>query len=160
MEKPRNPGQSISLLNGKGQPSGGSRSSSSSGSKQKRKMPTAQELIGHYESQGLETKEASVKVIEDLQKALFRVVEASRGSKSDKLIADTSKKLDAINVRLVKVDMKLDSKPGYGETLAIGVASAASFRAIGGVFPHVARAVANMWNAVRTASTTTSLPPN
>ncbi|XP_057514786.1 uncharacterized protein LOC130796437 [Actinidia eriantha] len=118
---------------------------------EKRKLPTAQELVGHYEAQGLDTKEASAKVIEDLQNALFRVVTSNRKKKDleAKFMAETSRKLDVIYSRLVHLDMKLDSKPGYGGALTIGVASAG----FGSIFPsHVAPAFANIWNAVRSAT--------
>ncbi|KAL6996085.1 hypothetical protein U1Q18_006221 [Sarracenia purpurea var. burkii] len=123
---------------------------------QKRKIPTAEELLRHYESQGLESREASIKVIDDLQKALFRVMTQSpRGNlrKDDKLMAETSRKLDVINARLLNIDMKLDSKPGYGGALAVGVASGASLRAFGCLFPHVVGAVGRLWNSVRSATT-------
>ncbi|KAG6668940.1 hypothetical protein CIPAW_01G207600 [Carya illinoinensis] len=72
---------------------------------QKRKLPTPQELISHYESQGLDPQEASTKVIEDLQNALYRVISSGRGRK-DKLMADTLRKVDAANSRLAILDMK------------------------------------------------------
>lgn len=120
---------------------------------QKRKLPSPKEMIAHYESQGLETQEASIKVIDDLQSMLFRVVTSGRGKK-DKLMADTSRKLDTANARLAILELKVDSKPGYAETLAIGVASGALFRGVAGVFPHVLAAVGQMWNAVTATSST------
>ncbi|CAK9146125.1 unnamed protein product [Ilex paraguariensis] len=151
MEKPATPNQSqIS-----------SASEERNGNTQKRKkLPNARELIAHYESQGMETQEASVKVIEDLQNVLFRVVTSNRGGKNNggngnkkgNSMAEISRKLDVINVRLVNLEMKVDSKPGYPESLAIGVASGAVLRGIGGVLPHVAGAFGQIWNAVRSAT--------
>ncbi|KAJ1405350.1 hypothetical protein SESBI_25899 [Sesbania bispinosa] len=88
----------------------------------KKKLPTPKELVSHYESQGMDPQEASMKVIEDLQKALFGVISSGRGKK-DKLLSESSRKMDAVNNRLTVLDMKLDSKPGYAETFAIGLAS-------------------------------------
>ncbi|KAI7986393.1 hypothetical protein LOK49_LG14G02266 [Camellia lanceoleosa] len=129
----------------------------------KRKLPTAQELIAYYESQGMESKEASVKVIEDLQKALFfritsssssRGISNSSDTKKKMVMAETSRKqLDVINARLINLEMKLDSKPGYPQTLAIGVASGATLRGLGTLFPHVAAAFSHIWNAVRSITT-------
>lgn len=114
----------------------------------KKKLPTPQELISHYQSQGLNSEAASIKVIEDLQNVLFRVISSDNRSKKDKLVGETSRKIDAVHARLAVVDMKLDSKPGYAEAFGIGVASAAAFRGIESVWPHVV----GIWNAVRTAT--------
>ncbi|KAE8649640.1 hypothetical protein Csa_012725 [Cucumis sativus] len=84
-----------------------------------RKPPSPQELISHYESQGLTSHDASIKVIDDLQNALFRIISSGRGNK-DKRLLETSRKLDATNSRLAVLDLKLDSKPGYAETFALG----------------------------------------
>ncbi|XP_059643764.1 uncharacterized protein LOC132285592 [Cornus florida] len=148
-----------SASNGKDSDNGGG---GGGGVQKKRKLPTPKELIAHYESQGMKNEEASVKVIDDLQKALFRVVTMSTPPREAKekstSMAETSKKLDVINSRLVRLDMKMDAKPGYGEALAIGVASGAVLRGIGAVFPHVVGAVSHIWNSVRniTNSTTTN----
>ena len=117
----------------------------------KRKLPTPKELISHYESQGLDSQEASMKVIEDLQKALFGVISSGRGKK-DRLLGDTSRKIDAINSRVAVLDMKVDSKPGYAETFAIGVASGAAFTGIKAVMPHVLGGIAQIWNSVTNAT--------
>ncbi|XP_022639402.1 uncharacterized protein LOC106769307 isoform X2 [Vigna radiata var. radiata] len=93
----------------------------------KLKFPTPKELISHYESQGMDSQEASMKVIEDLQKALFGVVSSGKG-RNDKLLAESSKKIDSISNRLTVLDLKLDSKPGYVETFAIGLASGAALK--------------------------------
>lgn len=121
-------------------------------SNQKRKqLPTPKELISHYESQGLDSQEASVKVIEDLQAALFRVISSGR-AKKDKLLLDASRKVDSANSRLALVDSKLDSKPGYGETFVIGLASGLALKGLGSVFPHVVGAVTQIWNSARSVS--------
>ncbi|XP_057417481.1 uncharacterized protein LOC130711766 [Lotus japonicus] len=116
-----------------------------------KKLPSPRELISHYESQGMETEEASLKVIEDLQKALFGVISSGRGKK-DKLLSDSSRKMDAVNSRLAILDMKLDSKPGYVETFAIGVASGAALKGIGAVLPHIIGPLSQIWNSVTIAS--------
>ncbi|GLU21871.1 hypothetical protein SLE2022_379830 [Rubroshorea leprosula] len=124
----------------------------------KRKVPTPQELISHYQTQGLDSQEASVKVIEDLQNVLLRVISSNNKSKKDKLILETSRKMDSLNGRLAVVDMKLDSKPGYAETFAIGVASGAAFTGIAAVWPHVLQGVTQIWTAVRNATKPSSTP--
>ncbi|KAF9675115.1 hypothetical protein SADUNF_Sadunf10G0197800 [Salix dunnii] len=122
----------------------------------KKKLPTPQELISHYQSQGLDSQEASIKVIEDLQNVLFRVIASNNRGKRDKQVGEASRKIDTVNTRLAVVDMKLDSKPGYAETFAIGVASASAFRGVGAVWPHVVGGIAQIWNAVRTVTKPTS----
>ncbi|XP_047336485.1 uncharacterized protein LOC124940051 [Impatiens glandulifera] len=116
---------------------------------QKRKLPTAQELITHYESKGIDSKEAASKVIDDLQRALFKVV-TSR--KKDATPNDFSTKLDLINARLVRLETKVDTKPGFGQSLAIGLASGAALSGLGNVLPHVCHAVGQMWSTVRSNS--------
>ncbi|KAF5177949.1 ribosomal protein-like protein [Thalictrum thalictroides] len=69
---------------------------------------------------GMETNEALMKVIEDLQNVLVRVVSSGRGKK-DKFMVESSRKLETVHTRLAILELKLDSKPGYGESLAIGV---------------------------------------
>ncbi|XP_050382284.1 uncharacterized protein LOC126799187 [Argentina anserina] len=117
----------------------------------KRKLPTPQELISHYESKGLDTQEASLKVIGDLQTALFRVISSGRGRK-DKLLAETSRKADSTNNSLAILNMKLDSKPGYGGSFAIGVVSGLSVQGIGSVLPHVLKGFGDIWNSVRSVN--------
>ncbi|ONI15074.1 hypothetical protein PRUPE_3G024300 [Prunus persica] len=118
---------------------------------QKKKLPTPQELISHYESQGLDTQEASLKVIGDLQAALFRVITSGRGRK-DKLLAETSRKIDSTNNSLAILNMKIDSKPGYGEAFGIGVASGVTLKGIETVLPHVLGGFGQIWNTVRNAT--------
>ncbi|KAK7399622.1 hypothetical protein VNO78_10808 [Psophocarpus tetragonolobus] len=115
------------------------------------KLPTAKELISHYESQGMDSQDASMKVIEDLQKALFSVISSGKG-KHDKLLTESSRKVDAISNRVTVLDMKLDSKPGYVETFAIGLASGAALKGIGALVPHILAPLAQIWNSVSTAT--------
>lgn len=117
---------------------------------QKKKVPTPQELISHYKTKGgLDQEQASIKVIEDLQNVLLRVVASNnKNNKKDRIFADTSKKIDVLNSRLAIVDMKLDSKPGYPETFAIGVASGAALSGIRSVWPFL-KGFAQIWNTVR-----------
>ncbi|KAK3219043.1 hypothetical protein Dsin_013013 [Dipteronia sinensis] len=119
---------------------------------QRKKPPTPQELISHYKTQGLDQEQASIKVIEDLQSVLFRVIASNSKKKKDRLVGDTSKTIDVINNRLGIVDLKLDTKPGYGETFALGVASGAALNGIGFVWPHVLNGLGQIWSAVRTAT--------
>ncbi|MBA0690983.1 hypothetical protein Goari_008632 [Gossypium aridum] len=129
-----------------------------SSSKAKRKIPTPQELISHYQNQGLDSQEASIKVIEDLQNVVMRVVSSNSKPRKDKFLIETSRKIDSVNTRLAVVDMKLDSKPGYLETFAIGVASGAAFNGICSVLPHVFEGFAQIWSSVRTATKPSSSP--
>ncbi|XP_073146693.1 uncharacterized protein [Henckelia pumila] len=96
------------------------------------RMPSPQDLVSHYEKQGMETHQASLRVIQDMQSALFRMVSANRNRKS------TDSKLDAVQSRLLNLEIKLDSKPGYPQALALGVASAGIWNA-----------VVQLWNFVR-----------
>ncbi|KAL0723671.1 hypothetical protein Bca4012_038270 [Brassica carinata] len=124
------------------------------GAKQKSKrFPTAAELISHYQKQGgLEPAEASVKVIEDLQNALVRVAFSSKNaSGKNKLLAD-ARKIDAISGRLAVVDAKLETKPGYVETFALGLASGAALNGISAVLPHVTRGIGQVWSAVKSGT--------
>lgn len=114
---------------------------------QRRKLPSPQELVSHYESQGLSSHDASIKVIEDLQNALFRIISSGRGKK-DKLLVETSRKIDATNNRLAILDLKLDSKPGYAETFALGLASGSVLNGIGTMMPHVFGALTHIWSSV------------
>ncbi|KAF5729620.1 hypothetical protein HS088_TW21G01787 [Tripterygium wilfordii] len=120
---------------------------------QKTKLPTPKELIAHYESQGMGSQEASMKVIDDLQNVLYRVISSNNvNSKKGKVMVETSRKIDVINNRVAIVDAKLDSKPGYVETLAIGLASGAALQGIGSVLPHVVQGLGQIWTAVRSVT--------
>ncbi|VVA91574.1 unnamed protein product [Arabis nemorensis] len=123
------------------------------GAKQKsKKFPTPTELISHYQKRGLEPAEASIKVIEDLQNALVRVVSSSRNASSkDKLLTD-ARKIDAINGRLAVVDAKLETKPGYVETFVLGLASGTVLNGINAVWPHVTRGIGQVWSAVKSGT--------
>ncbi|KAL4334498.1 hypothetical protein GQ457_07G032990 [Hibiscus cannabinus] len=133
-------------------------SDTATSTKAKRKIPTPQELISHYQTQGLDAQEASVKVIEDLQNVVMRVVSSNAKPKKDKFFIDASRKMDSVSNRLAVVDMKLDSKPGYLETFAIGVASGAAFNGISSVLPHVFEGISQIWSSVRTATKPSSSP--
>ncbi|XP_063948976.1 uncharacterized protein LOC108209246 isoform X1 [Daucus carota subsp. sativus] len=124
-----------------------------------KKLPTPSEMIAHYESKGLTTQQASLRVIEDLQKALFRKLVVENTTRKAVNAGDTTaagvssgRKLDVINSRLMNLDMKVDTKPGYPQALAIGVASGVMVNGIGAVVPHLASSFANLWNAVRNFS--------
>ncbi|XP_068642163.1 uncharacterized protein [Aristolochia californica] len=121
---------------------------------QNRKAPTAVEVIAHYEAQGVDSKEAPLKAIEDLQKVLMKVL-GSGGGRKDKFMGDTMRKLDNVNTRLAILEMKMDSKPGYGESVAIGVASGLAARGIGNVMPQVLGALGQMWDSVKSSTRST-----
>ncbi|CAH1422545.1 unnamed protein product [Lactuca virosa] len=106
----------------------------------KKKLPTAKEMVAHYESQGMQPQEASLKVIDDLQNLLLRVVNTSKKNN-----------MDAVNNRLLRLESKLDSKPGFPQTLAIGVLSGTVVH----VFPQVISSVAHIWNSVRSSTSST-----
>ncbi|KAK4373799.1 hypothetical protein RND71_004476 [Anisodus tanguticus] len=129
-----------------------SNNNESSKKKVTRKLPSPKELVSHYESQGMDSQEASFKVIDDLQGALFRVISSYRNDKNRNnnrnMSSETSRKLDVINARLLGIDMKVDSKPGYPQTLAIGLASGGLLQ----VLPRVVDSVVKIWNSVRSAT--------
>lgn len=145
MEKPKTPPSSRAALPIPNPSPSSLRSDTSSIQEQSRKPPTPEELVAHYQSQGLEYKEASLKAIEEIQALLHSLV--TRRAKKQSFMADTLRKLDNINTRLAVLDMKTDSKPGYPETLAIGVAVGAAVRGVGCVVPHVVGAIGQIWDA-------------
>ncbi|KAI3759840.1 hypothetical protein L6452_07939 [Arctium lappa] len=108
------------------------------GLKARKKLPTPKEMVAHYESKGMQPHEASLKVIDDLQNLLLRVVNTNNNNTN-------------LNTRLLRLESKLDSKPGYPQTLAIGIVSGAVIR----VFPQVAASVTHIWNSVRASTTST-----
>lgn len=108
---------------------------SKSKKKKSGRLPSPQDLVSHYEKQGMENQQASLKVIQDLQTALFRMVTANRTRKS------SDSKLDALHSRLLNLEMKLDSKPSYPQALALGVASAGIWNG-----------AVQLWNFVRRAT--------
>lgn len=114
--------------------------------KKSKRMPSPQEMVAHYEKQGMATQEASLKVIGDLQGALFRMIAANskRGGDSSNSNSNTSSpqvisaKLDAVHSHLVQLETKLDSKPSYPQALALGFASASLWNG-----------AVQLWNTVR-----------
>ncbi|KAG5007052.1 hypothetical protein JHK85_025594 [Glycine max] len=82
---------------------------------------------------------------------LFGVISFGKG-KHDKLLTESSRKIDAIRNRLTVLDMKLDSKPSYVETFAIGLASGATLKGIGAIAPHIIASLFQIWNSVSTAT--------
>ncbi|MQL86084.1 hypothetical protein Taro_018611 [Colocasia esculenta] len=128
------------------------------GASRKPSPPTPEELVAHYEAQGLDSREASLRVIRELQTVLYRTVASGRGRK-DRFMADTGRKLDNANTRLAILEMKLDSKPGYPESFAIGVTAGAALQGIRGALPHVVGALGKLWGAVSSATKGHSSPP-
>ncbi|XP_051143793.1 uncharacterized protein LOC127260148 [Andrographis paniculata] len=110
--------------------------------KQRRRMPSPREMVSHYEKQGMETQEASLKVIQDLQGALFKLVTDSRKTNSQNTTkgAPASTKLDTLHSRLLHIESKLDSKPSYPQALALGVASSGIWNAACQIWDSVRRA--------------------
>ncbi|GJW40645.1 SPIRAL1-like protein 1 [Tanacetum coccineum] len=100
--------------------------------KNMKKLPSAKEMVAHYESKGMDTQEASLKVIDDLQNLLLKVVVVNN---------NTKKKNSNSDEVLKRMESKLDSKPGYPQSIAIGFLS-------GGV----AASVAHIWNSVRSST--------
>ncbi|KAG5133791.1 hypothetical protein JHK82_024979 [Glycine max] len=82
---------------------------------------------------------------------LFGVISFGKG-KHDKLLTESSRKIDAIRNRLTVLDMKLDSKPSYVETFAIGLALGATLKGIGAIAPHIIASLFQIWNSVSTAT--------
>ncbi|OWM81933.1 hypothetical protein CDL15_Pgr007972 [Punica granatum] len=117
--------------------------------KGKKRLPTPQELISHYEAQGMDSQQASIKVIEDLQRMLFRVSSSSGSFRKDKLLfQQVSRKMDSAISRLAILEMKLDSKPSYPAAIAMGIGSGAALKGIESVLPHAMNAFGQIWSAV------------
>ncbi|KAM7476183.1 hypothetical protein LguiB_023426 [Lonicera macranthoides] len=93
-------------------------------------------------------QEASVKVIQDLQNVLFRVVSADNKKSKSSSMSMSMSEVEMVKSRLLRLEKKLDSKPGYPQTLAIGVASGALLQGIG----HLSSAFAHIWDSVRSAT--------
>ncbi|KAK8967552.1 hypothetical protein KSP40_PGU011961 [Platanthera guangdongensis] len=127
-------------------------------SKTRRQPPSPEEMIAFYESKGLDRQAASLKAIEDLQSLLLRGADASR---RDRLppSGDLQRKLDNAIARLAILDMKLDSKPGYPESLAIGVASGALLGGLSAALPSALRALGDTWRFVASAANHRTPPP-
>ncbi|XP_039120237.1 uncharacterized protein LOC120256634 [Dioscorea cayenensis subsp. rotundata] len=103
--------------------------------KKRRRPPSAEEMLAHYEAQGLDTREASLKAIKELQLLLYRSVSSARpGAKKDD---DSTRKLDNVYTRLAILDMKLDSKPNFPQSLAIGVTAQAIFTGLSTIYKVV-----------------------
>ncbi|KAL2491576.1 ribosomal protein-related [Abeliophyllum distichum] len=116
--------------------------------KNRRRLPSPRELVEHYEKEGMDTQEASFKVIQDLQNAVFRMITSTQSKKKGNSDSDvTSKKLDVIHSRLLQLEMKLDSKPGYPQAVAVGVASAGIWNAAVQIWNSVSRASSSFSNA-------------
>ncbi|CAN1299028.1 hypothetical protein LINPERPRIM_LOCUS24035 [Linum perenne] len=97
----------------------------------------------------MESQEASAKVIEDLQKVLFRVISSnSKGKRKDKASSEVSRKIDVVNSRVAVLDMKMESKPGYLGAFGVGIASGVALRGIDKVLPNVWEGIAQIWSAV------------
>ncbi|XP_042017118.1 uncharacterized protein LOC121765147 [Salvia splendens] len=110
----------------------------------KKKMPSPQELVTHYEKQGMSTQEASLKVIGDLQGALFRMISANnKRDDSNSSPQAISAKLDAVYARVVQLETKLDYKPSYPQALALGVASASLWNGALELWKNVRRATSS-----------------
>ncbi|XP_020580567.1 uncharacterized protein LOC110024759 [Phalaenopsis equestris] len=118
----------------------------------KRQPPSPEEILTFYESQGLDHRAASLKAIEDLQSALLRGAAASRRNRLAPS-GDLQRKVDNINTSLAILQMKLDSKPGFPESLAIGLASGALIHGLSATV----RALSEAWRSV--ASVTKSRSP-
>ncbi|KAJ1690115.1 hypothetical protein LUZ63_014270 [Rhynchospora breviuscula] len=88
---------------------------SSDKNRNKKQLPSPEEILSHYESQGLDTRAASLEAISHLQALLFKTVASNSAS--------SVRKVDTINTRLAIIEAKLDSKPGFVQSMAIGVVS-------------------------------------
>ncbi|CAA6670371.1 unnamed protein product [Spirodela intermedia] len=74
-------------------------------------------------------------------------------------MGETGRKLDNANARLALVEMKLDAKPGYPESFAIGVCAGAALNGVGAAAPHILGGLRKMWEAVSGATKDHSSPP-
>ncbi|XP_071687928.1 uncharacterized protein [Rutidosis leptorrhynchoides] len=97
-------------------------------------------MVAHYESKGMQPQEASLKVIQDLQDLLLKVVVTNKKNYNNH-------KPDDVATTIRRLESKLNSKPGYPQTLAIGIVSGAVFH----ILPQVAASVANIWNSVNSS---------
>lgn len=103
--------------------------------KNMKKLPSAKEMVAHYESKGMDTQEASLRVIDDLQNLLLKVVAVNNSKNKEK------RSYSNVDEVLKRMESKLDSKPGYPQSIAIGFLS-------GGV----AASVTHIWNSVRSST--------
>nr|XP_043617918.1 uncharacterized protein LOC122589667 [Erigeron canadensis] len=109
------------------------RRQSDAGAAARKKLPSPREMVAHYESKGMQPHEASLKVIDDLQNLLFKVVTTNKNAPATKE--------QELERTLGRLESKLDSKPGFPQTLAIGFLS-------GAIFPQLA----NIFNNARLSS--------
>ncbi|KAG6485259.1 hypothetical protein ZIOFF_053793 [Zingiber officinale] len=114
-----------------------------SSNKKRRPPPGPAEVLAHYESQGLSPREASLRAVGELQELLYKYA-----AKKNRFATDYPRKLDSFNTRLAVLEMKLDAKPGFPESLAIGVAASAFASSV----PHVLSGLRSIWDSVRSAS--------
>ncbi|MCL7050660.1 hypothetical protein MKW94_014528 [Papaver nudicaule] len=84
-----------------------------------------------------------MKVIEDLQNVIFRILK-SKGGQKDKFMAKSTRMLDTVNTRLNILELKLDAKLNFGQTLGIGVVAGG----IVSVVPQVFGAIGQIWSSV------------
>lgn len=110
----------------------------------KSKKPNPEELLALYEAKGLNPTEASHQAIHDLQSVISNLL-YSRARSSDRSSQQFSSQLDPISTRLSLLEMKVDTKPGMAQTLALGVSAGAIVQAT----PHVFRAVSSIWSNFR-----------
>ncbi|KAJ4788074.1 hypothetical protein LUZ62_039320 [Rhynchospora pubera] len=133
--------------------SASSRSNSSDKkNRNKKQLPSPEEILSHYESQGLDTRAASLQAISHLQALLFKTVASNSAS--------SVRKVDTINTRLAIIEAKLDSKPGFVQSFAIGVVSGAALNGFGSAFPYVLHGLSNAWNSARMAMANSSSNPS
>lgn len=158
MEQPPDPGPPSSAAHPSSLPPPSANGDGKAGGSRKPSPPTPEELVAHYEAQGLDSREASLRVIRELQTVLYRTVASGRGRK-DRFMADTGRKLDNANTRLAIVEMKLDAKPGYPDSFAIAVVAGAALHGIRTALPHVVGAFRKLWGAVSSATKDHSSPP-
>jgi hypothetical protein len=116
----------------------------------KSKKTEPAELLALYEAKGLNPTEASHQAIHDLQGVISNLLYSrARSSERDRSSQQGfSSKIDYISTRVSLLEMKVDSKPGMAQTLALGVSASALVQAT----PHVFRAVCNIWSSFRNSS--------
>ncbi|KAG0470409.1 hypothetical protein HPP92_017109 [Vanilla planifolia] len=121
--------------------------------KNRRQPPSPEEVLSFYESKCLDPRAASLMAIGDLQSLVLR---SSTSPRQDRLAAseELSRKLANLNSRLIVLDMKLNTKPAFPESFAIGIASGAVLNGL----PYAFRALSHAWGSV--ASITASRPPS
>ncbi|WOK92088.1 hypothetical protein Cni_G00779 [Canna indica] len=121
--------------------------------KAKKRASVPEEILAHYESQGLGAREAALEAVSDLQTLLYSSIAAGQGKK-DRFMTDSLRKLDNANARLAILESRLDSKPDIGQSLAVGLASGALLRGADAALPHVLGGLRAVWDSVRAATRT------